>query len=257
MLGHMFSSLIHASWRRRRFILMRALHGRVRRARARLGLPDAGPRSRAQRTFLSEVRSRCDCRAEWFTIRVSNWFEWLAPLRRQTSVIAVEIGSFEGLSACFLLWYVFDQADGELICIDPFAKWPRMPAGADNYESRFDANTALFDKRRVVRKVTSTSHPGLLGLLAEGYEGRVDFIYVDGSHNGLDTVIDGALAWKLLRAGGLMVFDDYWWSPKLPRTQRPEAAIDAFLSIVRDEAKVIHRGRQVALRKRHPGPAIR
>ena len=36
-----------------------------------------------------------------------------------------------------------------------------------------------------------------------------DFIYIDGSHKCLDVYLDACLAWKLLKPGGYIVFDDY------------------------------------------------
>ena len=79
---------------------------------------------------------------------------------------------------------------------------------------------------------------------------RFDLVYVDGSHRGLDVLVDAALSWPLLEVGGVVVFDDYRWAllgddPLL----RPGPAIDAFVSLVSAHGEVISHDRQVALRK--------
>lgn len=38
-----------------------------------------------------------------------------------------------------------------------------------------------------------------------------DFYYVDGSHVAPDVMADAVLGWRLLKPGGIMVFDDYEW----------------------------------------------
>lgn len=40
---------------------------------------------------------------------------------------------------------------------------------------------------------------------------QFDLIYIDGSHMRVDVMMDAVLAWPLLKAGGVMVFDDYEW----------------------------------------------
>jgi predicted O-methyltransferase YrrM len=120
----------------------------------------------------------------------------------------LEIGSFEGLSACYLLWRL---RDAQLTCVDTFVGrvWHRdVPEVTRRLEQTFDDNGRLVDQTRV-RKIVGDSRRVLLGLREEGRE--FDFTYVDGSHLGLDVLVDAALAWPLLAEGGTLVFDDYEW----------------------------------------------
>jgi hypothetical protein len=50
---------------------------------------------------------------------------------------------------------------------------------------------------------------------------------------------------------GLMVFDDYLWSPS-PRDilHRPKIAIDAFVNIFAEEVEIAHVGYQLVVRKK-------
>ena len=43
-------------------------------------------------------------------------------------------------------------------------------------------------------------------------DGLFDLIYIDGSHSAKDVLLDSLLAWRLLRPGGAMVWDDYEWA---------------------------------------------
>jgi predicted O-methyltransferase YrrM len=70
-----------------------------------------------------------------------------------------------------------------------------------------------------------------------------DFIYIDGSHQAPDVLVDAILSFKLLRVGGLIVFDDYLWSEKgvadRDPLQCPKPAIDSFLNIFFRKVNII------------------
>ena len=112
-------------------------------------------------------------------------------------------------------------------------------------EARFDENVALVDATRV-RKLVGTTHKVLPQLVDEGLQ--FDLIYVDASHTALDVLADVALSWRLLREGGVMIFDDYGAIPPgEDPLQHPAPAIDAFLSLV--SAEVVSNARQLSVRK--------
>jgi predicted O-methyltransferase YrrM len=88
----------------------------------------------------------------------------------------------------------------------------------------------------------------LLDLIDEGPE--FDLIYVDGSHLGLDVLVDAALSWRLLRPGGTMVFDDYLWNDRGDDPLlRPGPAIDAVLGLLEGKVALLAKGSQVPVRK--------
>ena len=55
----------------------------------------------------------------------------------------------------------------------------------------------------------ATSRVALPSLLTLGE--RFDLIYVDGSHEGLDPLMDLAFGLELLRDDGIIVIDDVYW----------------------------------------------
>ena len=60
-----------------------------------------------------------------------------------------------------------------------------------------------------------------------------DFIYIDASHRADDTFVDAYYCHRLLRPGGVLIFDDYLWKdPARPRLgDAPKAGIDFFMRL--------------------------
>lgn len=181
----------------------------------------------------------------------NNWFEttarkaWdrLIPQVKPTKVL--EVGSYEGASACYLINSVAQHSALEIHCVDSWAGGVEHQAGGfaesdmKAVEDRFTYNVHLaIDAvpnavELVVHK--ESSDVALARLLAGGRKGYFDFIYIDGSHQAPDVLADAVLAFRLLRVGGLLAFDDYLWAEKLPYGKDPlrcpKPAIDAFINL--------------------------
>jgi hypothetical protein len=195
-------------------------------------------------SFFADVLARGSFTEDWVTTRFAKWRPVIDELQGRPTRI-LEIGSFEGLSACFLLWRL---PLASITCVDPFVGIPEH-AGmeSDDLERTFDSNVALVDATRV-RKLVGDSKRRLLDLLEE--EDRFDLVYVDGSHLGLDVLVDAALSWQLVAPSGVVVFDDYRWAylgedPLL----RPGKAIDAFCALLEGKHEVVFADDQIALRR--------
>ena len=197
--------------------------------------------------FRREVVERGAFGRDWFTENVSSWEPMMKELDGR-GARALEIGSFEGLSACYVLWRL---PDSQVTCVDTFEGSAEHIAGQhlpdSGLETAFDANVALVDASRV-RKLVGDSKRVLVDLLAE--RARFDFVYVDGSHLALDVLADAALSWRLLATGGFLVFDDYRFADLGDdRLLRPGPAIDSFLVLVEGKYELVASGGQFALRK--------
>jgi len=107
-------------------------------------------------------------------------------------------------------------------------------------EKRFDFNINIA-LNRANHTVTFHKHKGysdliLAKLISDPHIPRAfDFIYIDGSHQAPDVLADAILAFRMLRVGGIMAFDDYLWFEHLPYgkdpIRSPKIAIDAFTNI--------------------------
>jgi hypothetical protein len=93
-------------------------------------------------------------------------------------------------------------------------------------------------KSTQVRVCRGRSEEMLVKLIGQGI--RADFIYVDGSHQAADVLSDAVLAWKLLKEGGVLIFDDYLWARYQDRPLlNPKMAIDAFVNCHLDQLNYI------------------
>ena len=183
--------------------------------------------------------------ADWFSHVESVWEQLLTHI---TPSRVLEIGSYEGRSACFLIERIAAERPLEIRCID---SWSGALDDADGIdlaavEDRFDRNTAAAIARAAhpvaLHKIKGASHLQLAKLLAAG-EGGFDLVYVDGSHHAPDVLADAVLGFHLLGAGGMMIFDDYLWPPgpnaSCDHYRMPKPAIDAFVNIYRQQLELI------------------
>jgi predicted O-methyltransferase YrrM len=186
---------------------------------------------------------------DWTSEHFTLWSRVLSPLRQEPLCI-LEIGSWEGRSALFFLNF-FPRAT--ITCIDTFegghhehAAWT---ASLADVEKRFDHNLAPFGSR--VEKVKSSSQDGLRWLSERGR--RFDLAYIDGSHLPADVAADSMGAWPLVDPGGVIIWDDYQLGVvhgNVPLDQRPQSAIDAFLSAHEGSYRLLTRGYQLIIEKR-------
>lgn len=176
---------------------------------------------------------------DWFGVVKGVWEELVPQIQPQRML---EIGSYEGASACYLIDKLAHQFPIELHCLDTWEGGLEHQQEGDipmtQVEARFHHNTAL-SIRRAAHPVNLVVHKGpsdlgLARLLAQGASGHFDFIYIDGSHQAPDVLADAVLAFRLLRKGGVIAFDDYLWAEELAGGKDPlrcpKPAIDAFVN---------------------------
>lgn len=136
--------------------------------------------------------------SDWFSHVEKTWLELVHQTKPRT---ILEIGSFEGRSACWNVSRAVRRA------VHP----------------------------ATVRKIRARSIYGLATLLAEGKTGAFDMVYVDGGHSAPDVLADAVLAFRLLRVGGLLIFDDYLWNNDAQHPNDilwvPKPGIDAFMNV--------------------------
>jgi predicted O-methyltransferase YrrM len=178
----------------------------------------------------------------WFQDVRPIWDE-LIPHANPTKIL--EIGSYEGASACYLIDKLASNHDIEIHCIDTWdggvehSKGGMAETDMNLVENRFHLNikkSISLAKNKVDLIVHKQfSDMSLAYLMSTGKKNYFDFIYVDGSHQAPDVLCDAVLAFKLLKVGGYMVFDDYLWSESLPHGKDPircpKPAIDAFVNL--------------------------
>lgn len=187
-----------------------------------------------------------------------NWFKKVLPEFRAVSaefvgqpILYVEIGCWTGDSADWCCRNVLTHPDARGVGIDDYAPdWKRdqekineiKRAAAERLAAHGDKWSWRYDKSQHV--------------LADydAFGGRsIDFLYVDGSHNAHDVLLDFAYAWQHLRKGSVILFDDVGIGARqttkdgLPRVAEGLLAINSAFSLFVEEVPT-GGGRQAALR---------
>lgn len=181
---------------------------------------------------------------DWFENSAKSNWEYLIPQLKPARVL--EIGSYEGASTCWLIEEL-GKTGLEIVCIDTWAGGVEHSAvDMSSVERRFISNvkaamTGLDGIK--LRRIKERSDLALARLLCEEPTPLFDFIYVDGSHQAPDVLADAVLAFRLLRPGGVMAFDDYLWHEGAPHEkdpiQTPKIAVDAFTNIYGRQLRLI------------------
>jgi predicted O-methyltransferase YrrM len=158
---------------------------------------------------------------DWFTGYIDAWTTIFEAVGKPKNVL--EIGSFEGRSTCWIL----ENTDATVTCVDTWE-------GSDEHSSelkdglfdRFLENIEPYKDRVVIKR-------GFSGEVLRSFpcEPTYDFVYIDGSHYSKDVLEDAILAWRLVKPGGVVIFDDYNWSlegTKQGDIRNPGPGIDVF-----------------------------
>jgi predicted O-methyltransferase YrrM len=184
---------------------------------------------------------------DWVTPHTKEWEKDLGQFKGKPGVRALEIGCFEGQSACWFLDNILTDPTSRLVCVDPFAV-PMASILLRYFESRFDENIAASGAADRVTKLIGPSQVVVRTL----EHAQFDFIYVDGSHKVGDVLQDAVLAWTVLRPGGVVMFDDYALVDDVSEglmARAPGRALDAFMTILGGSAALVRRDWQLVLRK--------
>jgi predicted O-methyltransferase YrrM len=196
--------------------------------------------------------------AETDYIFSNNWFDgnkaiWGQLLKQLNPTRILEVGSYEGKSTSYIIESLANANDTEIHCIDSWEGGIEHKQGGvwesnmTEIEARFAHNMQVAINK-TSREVKLVLHKGLSNkelpkLAANGMQEYFDFIYIDGSHQAPDVLLDAILGFELLRVGGIMAFDDYLWQEPLPGgtdpIRCPKISIDAFTNIYCRKLRVI------------------
>jgi predicted O-methyltransferase YrrM len=177
---------------------------------------------------------------DWFEATAKGAWDQFIPKIKPSKIL--EIGSYEGASACYLIQTLAAVTALEIHCVDTWQgglehKSDDMSAVEARFRSNVKAACDAAGNRNRIEVVVhrGPSHHHMPRLLAEGKANYFDFIYIDGSHQAPDVLSDAVFGFRLLRVGGVMAFDDYLWVENLPTgvdpIRSPKLAIDSFTNI--------------------------
>lgn len=184
--------------------------------------------------------------ADGFSGNIPVWLKLLAPFKGRANLRFLEIGSFEGRSAVWLLDSILTHESSHLTCIDTFERGVETPTAERSPAlENFKHNIRGFGRR--VDYFVGESRDVLRDLPFKDY---FDFIYLNGDHKASSVLEDAILAFRMLKPRGVLVFDDYCWRLMHRDIDRPKLAIDVFTRIFSDDLDVVFAGAQIAVIKR-------
>jgi predicted O-methyltransferase YrrM len=155
--------------------------------------------------------------------RLANvWFSYI-PQKNQP-IRYLEIGAYYGANILSVAASYAKHPDSVLVAVDPWTDYSEYPEYKGQQETIYDTfqsnvKTSEHSNKIVVKR--GYSHEVIPTLEDSSF----DIIYIDGNHEPEYVLEDAVIAFRKLKVGGYMIFDDYGWvSPDL--TQR---GIDSFL----------------------------
>lgn len=188
---------------------------------------------------------------DWFSNNIIVWKKLLKRFKNKPNLLFLEIGCYEGRATLWLLENVLIHSSAKIMVVDTFeGSMEHTKKMVRNLFLNFKENTAAYKSKLII-------HKGLSGeiLRTFGYKNIFDFIYIDGSHIARDVLEDVLLSFRLLKKGGVMIFDDYG---KVDKDRdplfHPDLAINAFLRIFQGQYKILNMDYQIAIQKREAVP---
>ena len=151
---------------------------------------------------------------DWFSHNIPIWesvFNNLG-INKLDKFSVLEIGCYEGKSSCWISDNLLKHPDSFMVCVDTF-KGSIEHKDQDNLDSLYKT----FMHNMLLSKNSHKVHVkiGDSKQVIPSYKDiklKFNFIYIDGSHEKEDVIIDGMNCYDLLEDNGIIIFDDYGWS---------------------------------------------
>jgi predicted O-methyltransferase YrrM len=180
-----------------------------------------------------------------FTDKISAWTKLLEEFKGRPDISYLEIGTFEGRSALWMLENILTHPTAKLTIIDIFA---------ENNEKTFRSNVALSGE---AAKFNILAGPSTQKLREVPFN-SIDLAYIDGSGRGIVMLSDLVNTWNVTKVGGLIICSRYSITPRLRHALNlhaddpgPHEAIDAFLKMYNSYISVVtFQGNYVMIRKK-------
>lgn len=185
--------------------------------------------------------------SDWFTRKSPAWAAALKDFAGKPDLQYLEVGVYEGRAVAWMLEKILTHPTSYVTGIDIFigelsqGSFMFVPESQELYEN----NVIVAGGEGRFTTYADFSQNVLRDLPRDYY----DIIYVDGGHSGVSVLEDAVLAFRLLKVGGVMIFDDYRWFRTAPRLNRPGYAIDLFEEFYGEHFELLHNQSQYIIRK--------
>ena len=201
-------------------------------------LPDIVVAERAAKGMPEVYLREYEFTVDGFTQNIPVWKKVLEQFKSKPNINYLEIGIFEGRSMFWMLENILTNSTAKVTGIDVFLR--------EDIKKTYYANLELSGLSDKVTTIEDYSQLAMRKLPLESF----DIVYIDGSHVMNDVLEDAVLSWRLVKKGGILIFDDYCHlAYSSHRSEFPKPAIDAFVQFFDKHFEVIHNDYQLILRR--------
>ena len=207
-----------------------------------------------------EFNKRYKFTEKWFDIAIPQWSQLFPQYKKQTGKeieSILEIGCYEGRATVWLCENVLSKTNSiEYDVVDTFVgsveesgmKGTKNRLKEGNFiEENFRHNISFFSNINfnIIKGYSQNILPTF------NSNKQYDFIYIDASHRADDTFVDAYYAHKLLKKGGIIIFDDYGWKDpnNLHPSNSPQLGIEMFNTMYDNQYQLVLQGYQVGFIK--------
>jgi len=181
--------------------------------------------------------------------KIFFWKKIFKKLKNTNSNINIlEIGSYRGESSSFFLEEIKNSS---ITCVDTWEGSDENKSRGENFieiEKAFDEVGKKYKDRLIKKKETSQQFFNFFNEDKLGNE-VYDLIYVDGSHYADDVYFDAINSFRVLKKGGIIIFDDYLWFYYKNLHKNPISAINLFYKTRKNELEILYVYEQIIFRK--------
>lgn len=179
----------------------------------------------------------------------TGWKTWDKYLNQFAGkkITVIELGVYLGDSTFWFLNNLLTHKESKIYSIDTFQGSPEYGIDFNIIKNKFFNKLAEQPDKSKVNVIETYSHIGLRKLI--DMKIKADVIYIDASHVASDVITDAVLSFVLIKTDGIIIFDDYLWDKIKPDFFTPKPAIDAFLYIYKPYIELLHKARQVFIKK--------
>lgn len=160
----------------------------------------------------------------------------LDKFKHKDNINYLEVGVYDGGSLFWVLENILTSQSSKASVVDIFMY--------KNSKKTYLSNLELSGFKNRVTTIEGMSQVKLREFPINSF----DIIYIDGSHFGPDVLEDAILSARLLKVGGVMIFDDYGHGYD-SRTAQVAPMADIFYKLYGSKYKVLHRDWVLALEK--------